>query len=229
MAIDGRSAANGRGMAGRRGSALFVAGLAMAVLIAVVPAFADTPESGPDPNVTLTVTPHERLGNGQTVTVTGTGFPPNAAGVIRQCGGSAAAPQCDLDVAATFVTTANGNIGPTSVTVERIVDTGTTTFNCGVQSCFLVATAGGRTAQHRISIAGAGTVVPTTSPTSTSTSRPSTTTTTTAPTTTTRPTPGPDRVCGVLRGLLEPFPFLRPLVTSLLAAFRCASPGPSGL
>ncbi|MCA1683584.1 MAG: hypothetical protein LC708_00405, partial [Actinobacteria bacterium] len=71
-------------------------------------------------------------------------------------------------------------------------------------------------------------LVPTTSST-TSTSRPSTTTTTSSSTTTTRPVLGTDRVCGVLRGLLEPFPFLRPLVTSLLATFRCAAFGSSRL
>ena len=233
MADDGTYAADGGRMTGRMGSGLFVVGVAMAVLIAVVPAFGDTPESGPDPSVTLTVTPDDQLANGQTVTVTGTGFPPNSAGVIRQCGGSAAAPQCEPGIAAAFLTTSAGDIPPTSVTVERIVDTGTTTFNCGVQQCFLVATAGGRTAQHHISILGAGTVVPTsTSSTSTSTTVTSSTSTSstststsTSSTTTTLPATAFDQVCRVLRALLVPFPFLGQLVGSLLAVLRCAPVG----
>lgn len=49
-----------------------------------------------------------------------------------------AGPQCDLPVAATFVTTATGRIPATNVTVKRIVDTGTSTFNCGVQGVLAV-------------------------------------------------------------------------------------------
>lgn len=152
-----------------RGS-LALAGLVVAVLVGVLPAFGDTPETGSDPNVTLTVTPSDFLSDGQVVTVTGTGFAPNTAGTIRQCGGTIAAPQCDLTVTASFVTTASGEIPPTSVTVERIIDTGTTTFNCGVQACALVATAGDRTSQHHIRMAGAGTSVPTTTTTPTTSS-----------------------------------------------------------
>ena len=69
----------------RRG--ITAAGLAVAVLVFVLPAFADTPESGSDPSVTLAVAPNDFVGSGQTVSVTGAGFPANTPGVIRQCGG----------------------------------------------------------------------------------------------------------------------------------------------
>ncbi len=91
----------------------------------------------------------------------------------------------DLTVNVAFVTTATGDIPPTSVSVKRIIDTGTTTFNCGVQACAMVAAAGGRTSQHHVRMAGAGTSVPT-SATSTSTS--STSTPPSSSTSTTRPT-----------------------------------------
>ena len=202
-----------------------MAGLAVAVLVFVLPAFADTPEFGSDPSVTLTVTPDDFVGNGQTVLVTGAGFPANTPGVIRQCGGPPAAPQCDADIAATFVTTATGDIPPTPVTAERIVDTGTTTFNCGVQQCFLVASAGGRTSQHHLSIAGAGTLVPTStsSSTTTTTTSPSTTTTTTIPATV--PIPGANLVCPLLQSFLGSFPFLSGLIGGLLAVFGCGAVG----
>ena len=209
-------------------SSLVLAGLAMTMLLAVLPAFADTPETGTDQSATLTVTPSDGLSDGQVVTVTGTEFPPNTAGVIRECGGTVAAPQCDLTVTATFVTTPAGDIPPTNVTVERIIDTGFTTFNCGAQSCALVASAGGRTSQHHISMAGAGTssIPPTSIP---PTSIPPTSVLpTTVPSTSIPPTSipaGPELVCTVLRVLLEPFPFLRGLITSLLSVFGCPATG----
>ena len=150
------------------------------------------------------------------MSVTGAGFPANTLGVIRQCGGPAAAPQCDADVAATFVTTVAGDIPPTPVTAERLVDTGTTTFNCGVQQCFLVASSGGRTSQHHMSVAGAGTLVPTSV-------SPSTTTTTTIPATV--PIPVANFVCPVLQSFLGSFPFLRGLIGSLLAVLGCGAVG----
>lgn len=177
----------------RRGwwGSIVLAGWTAALLVAVLPASGDTPETGSDPNVTLTVTPSDALSDGQVVTVTGAGFPANTAGTIRQCGGSATPPTCDLTVNVAFVTTAAGDIPPTSVSVERIIDTGTTTFNCGVQACALVATAGGRTSQHHVRMAGAGTSVPT-SATSTSTSTSSSTSTSTPPSTSTSTTRPPD-------------------------------------
>ena len=187
--------------------AILVAGV-VALLAMVLPAFGDTPESGPDPNVTVTVTPDDFLSPGQTVTVTGAGFPPNTPGVIRQCGGTAAAPQCDLDVAGTFTTTSSGEIPPTEVTVERTIDTGTTTFNCSVQSCWLVATAGGTTSQHHVRFAGAGTLVPSTSSSST------TSTTVALP-------PDLTSLCGLVRALLEPFSFLGGFVEAVLSVLRC--------
>lgn len=182
---------------------LSVGGLALVLLALMLPAFADTPQTGTDPSVTLNVTPSTGLADGQTVTVTGAGFPAGTAGVIRQCGGTVTAPQCDPTTATPFVTTAAGAIPPTAVTVKRIVNTGATTFNCGVQACALVATAGGKSSQHQVRMAGAGTVVPTSSTTTsattsstvatTTTSSP--TTTSTAPTTTTS-APVPTSVVG---------------------------------
>ena len=192
---------------------LALAGLVSVLLGVMLPAFGDTPETGPDPNVALTVTPDDMVSNGATVTVTGSGFPPNTPGVIRQCGGSAGAPQCDLDVAATFVTTASGDIPPTPVTVTRIVDTGATTFNRCVQACWLVATAGGRTSQHHVSVAAAGTVVPTSTPP------------TSTPPTTFPGLPHLGSLCGVLRAIIEPLPFLRSLLEPVLSVLGCAPSG----
>ena len=66
----------------RTRSSIFLAGLALAVLVAMLPAFADTSERGSDPNVALTVTPSDALSDAQVVTVTGTGFPPNTVGTL---------------------------------------------------------------------------------------------------------------------------------------------------
>jgi hypothetical protein len=161
---------------------LGVAVLAFALLTLVLPAFADTPQTGTDPSVTLTVSPSTALSDGQVVTVTGTGFPGNSVGIIRQCGGTVTAPQCDPTTSTPFVTTAAGTIPPTAFATKRIVNTGATTFNCGVQTCFLLATAGPKSALHQVRMAGAGTVV-TTSPTTTSTV-PATTSSTVSSTTT---------------------------------------------
>jgi hypothetical protein len=199
-----------------------VAVLLVGVVLAVLPASAETPETGVDPSATLTVSPSDALSDGQTVTVTGSGFPPNTAGIIRECGGSVAAPQCDLALIVPFVTTATGDIPPTSVTVKRIVDTGTTTFNCGVQVCALVATAGERTSQHHIRMAGAGTVLPTSVP---PTSVPPTSVPPTSVTPTSVPPPSvpsvPDLVCPLVRGLLEPLAFLSEFISTLLALLGC--------
>ena len=100
------------------------------------------------------------------------------------------------------------------MTAERIVDTGTTTFNCGVQQCFLVASAGGRTSQHHLSIAGAGTLVPTSVSPSTTTTIPATV-----------PIPGANFVCLVPQSFPGSFPFLSGLIGSLLAVFGCGAVG----
>lgn len=176
-----------------------IGGLAFALFALMLPAFADAPQTGTDPTVTLTVSPSTGLADGQVVTVTGTGFPAGTVGTISECGGTAAAPQCDPTTITPFVTTAAGTIPPTAFATKRIVNTGTTTFNCGVQACALVATAGSKSAQHQIRMAGAGTVPATSttsSPTTSSTTTsivPSTTTsstTTTVPGTTTSTMPG---------------------------------------
>ena len=231
------------GAGSRRG--LFVAGLAVAVLVAVLPAWAHTPETGLDPNVTLTVTPADGLSDGQTVTATGTGFAPNSSGLIRQCGGSVAAPECDTTIAATFITTATGAMPPTPVTVRRIITTWTTSFNCSTQACALVATAAGST-RHHIGFASAGTVssttptssvpttfvpttfVPTTFvPTTVSptTAVPTTFGPTTIPPSTTVPPTG-NLVCDILmalRGVLGGI--LSGLIDGLLAFFGCPPAG----
>ncbi len=199
---------------GRRRAAL--AGLVLSLFVVVLPAFGDTPEFGPDPNVTLTVTPDDLLANGQTVMVTGTGFPPNTAGTIRRCGVVAGTPQCDVDVAATFTTGPSGEIPPTAVTVTRIVDTGSTTFNCGVQACVLVATAGDRSSQHGVRILGAGTLVPS-STTATSSTMPASTTTSLPPSV--------PSLCAPVQAILEPFPFLRSFLDALLVSIGCPARG----
>ena len=163
---------------------LGVAVLAFALLTLMLPAFADTPQTGTDPSVTLTVIPSTGLSDGQVVTVTGSGFPGNSVGTIRQCGGTVTAPQCDPTTSTPFVTTAAGTIPPTAFATKRIVNTGATTFNCGVQTCFLLATAGPKSAQHQVRMASAGTVVNTSSST-TSTASSSTTSTTASTTTST--------------------------------------------
>ena len=61
---------------------------------------------------------------------------------------------------------------------RRNINTGSTTFNCGAQQCFFVATAGTAASQHHISILGAGTSSAIDGPTSTS----PTTSATTVPT-----------------------------------------------
>ena len=173
---------------------LGIAGLALVLLTLVLPAFADTPQTGADPSVTLNVSPSTGLADGQVVTVTGAGFAPGTVGTIRECAGTLTAPQCDLTTITPFVTTAEGTIPPTAVAVKRVVNTGATTFNCGVQACALVATAGAKSAQHQIRMAGAGTVVttsPTTStgPTTTTSTGSSTTSSTTSSSTTTSTVP----------------------------------------
>lgn len=198
---------------GRRRAVL--AGLVLSLLVVVLPAFGDTPETGSDPNVTLTVTPDDLLAPGQTVMVTGTGFPPSTAGTIRQCGLVAGTPQCDLDVAATFTTGPSGEIPATAVTVTRIIDTGSTTFNCGVQTCVLLATAGDRSSQHRFRILGAGTLLPSST----------TATSSTVPTPTTTLLPSVPSLCAVVQAILEPFPSLRGILDTLLGFLGCRPAG----
>jgi hypothetical protein len=163
---------------------LGVAGIVLVLLALMLPAFADTPQTGLDPSVTLTVSPSTGLADGQSVTVTGSGFPGSTVGTMRQCGGAVTTPHCDLTTTTPFVTTAAGAIVPTAFAVKRIVNTGATTFNCGVQACAIVATAGAKTSQHQVRMASAGTVLTTSSTTSSVPSASSTTTTAVPPTST---------------------------------------------
>ena len=132
---------------GARWRRLGVAVVAFALLTLVVPAFADTPQTGLDPSVTLNVSPSTGVPDGQVVTVTGTGFPGNGRR-HPAVWGHRDSPQCDPATSTPFVTTAAGTIPPTPFSTKRIVNTGATTFNCGAQTCFLLATAGPKSAQH---------------------------------------------------------------------------------
>lgn len=172
---------------GVRWRRLGVGGIVLVLLALMLPAFADTPQTGIDPSVTLTVSPSTGLADGQGVTVTGSGFPGNTVGIMRQCGGAVAA-QCDLTTTTPFFTTAAGAIPPTAFAVKRIVNTGATTFNCGVQACAIVATAGAKSSQHSVRMASAGTVLTSSSTTSSVPSVSSSTTTTTAQPTSTSST-----------------------------------------
>ena len=203
----------GIGVAWRR---LGIGVLALALLTIVLPAFAHTPETGIDASVTLTASPSTDLADGQLVTVTGTGFAPSTTGTIRQCGGTVTAPECDPTTTA-FVTTAAGVIPPTAVAVKRIVNTGATTSNCAVQACALVATAGAKSSLHQIRMAGAGTVLTTSSTTTSSTTSSSTTsssitstTSTTSSTSTTPTVPAPSTSTS------------SPVPTSVVSSTSCA-------
>ncbi len=230
------------GPAMRRG--LFAAGMAAAVMVAGLPAGAHTPESGLDPSVTLTVSPDDALTDGQNVWVSGTGFPANTAGLIRECGGSVAAPECDTVLSGFFITTATGDFPPTPMTVNRVITTfASTTYNCSVQACALVADAGGKSSRHHISFAGAGTSTPTTSattvpgtttapgattvppqttiPSNTTVPPPTTTPPTTTPPTTTPPLPIPNLLCAILQPISN---LLGGLLNGLLAALGCPPP-----
>lgn len=208
----------------RRG--LFASGLAAAVLVAGLPAGAHTPEHGLDPSVTLTVSPDDALTDGQNVWVTGTGFPANAAGLIRECGGSVAVPECDTVVQGFFSTNSAGEIPPSPMTVNRVINTFTTSYNCGVQACALVADAGGKSSRHHISFGGAGTIMPTSSSSSSSSSTTPTTaggpTTvpTTIPTATTVPLL-PNLLCAILQPISD---LLGGILNGLLAALGCPPP-----
>jgi len=224
---------------------LFVVGLAAALFVAGLPAGADSPETGLDPNVTLSVNPDDGLSDGQTVTVTGTGFAPNAAGLIRECAGSVALPECDTVVSGIFFTDASGVIPPSPMTVKRVITTFTTTYNCGISACALVATAGGKSSRHHISFAAAGTVPPTSSPTTVPgvTTVPPTTapqqttipgvTTIPPPTTLPPPTtiapPQENILCAIIRALGQALPsLLGGLADGLLRLLGCAPLGPAG-
>ena len=76
-----------------------------------------------------------------------------------------ALPECDTVVPGIFFTDGNGDIPSGPMTVNRVITTFTTTYNCGISACALVAAAGGKSSRHHISFAGAGTVPPTSSPT----------------------------------------------------------------
>jgi hypothetical protein len=217
-------------------------GLVVAVLVAGLPARADTPETGADPSVTLTVTPDDGVSDGTTVTVTGTGFPANASGMVRQCAGSVAAPECDTYVAANFIAGSNGAFAPILIQAQRTIHTFTVTHDCSAEACAMVAEAGGRSTRHHISILAPGmTVPPTTSPPITSapttiaesTTVAPTTTTATPPTSTAPPAtglpqaPAENVLCAILRAVGELLPgLLGGIVNGLLNLLGCAPLAP---
>lgn len=217
----------------RRG--MVAAALAVVVMVAGLPAGADSPETGADPTVTLTVNPDDGLVDGQTVTVTGTGFPGNTAGLIRQCAGSVAVPECDTLVSGFFLTDPAGNVPPAPMTVQRVITGFASTYDCGVTACFLVADAGGKSSRHHITFGGATTTAgpPTTAPTTTGgvTTVPPVTTTPPAttvppPPTTIPPDPPPPTegvLCVIVRALGEALPsILGGLADFLLQLLGCA-------
>ncbi|MEA2686268.1 MAG: Neocarzinostatin family [Actinomycetota bacterium] len=160
--------------------ALVLAGLAVATLVATLPAGADAPETGDDPSVSISVSPSDGLSDNVTVTVTGSGFPAGVAGLLRLCAGTASAPACDTTRSGIFFTDPTGHIPPSPLSVTRIITTiGGGTFNCGVSPCGVIATAGGKTSRHHVSFLGAGTLPPSsTTPTTAGTIPPSSTATT---------------------------------------------------
>ena len=222
--------------ASRRGLVV-AAGLAVSLLTLVLPARADGPEWGTDPFVFMTVTPDDRLGDGQMVTVQAGPFPLFADVVVRECAPTALGPQCDQAALASVNVGSSGNLGPLTVTVKRIINTGTTTFNCGVQACALVAFPNrGSWTQHHISFGSAGTSVPTTTdttaPTTTSaTTVPNSSTTTIGttipgPTTTTLLPPAGGLLCDLFRALRDALGgFLAGLFDGLLNLFGCPPAG----
>ncbi len=215
---------------------LFVAGLVVAVVGAGLPAGADTPETGTDPTVVLTVSPDDGLTDGQTVHLVGTGFPATTSGRIRQCAGSVAVPECDTVLGGIFTTDGAGNITQAVMTVQRVITTYTTTYNCGVTTCYLVADGGGKSSRHHISFAGAGTVPGPTTTTGGATTVPPPTTvappttvppaTTVAPPTTVPPDPPPPDegiLCSIVRALGQALPgLLGGLADFLLDLLGCA-------
>jgi Neocarzinostatin family len=213
----------------RRG--LFVAGLTVAVLVAVLPAGADTPEGGGTAGTSLNVTPDDGLSDGHWVSVSGAGFAPNAAGQIRQCR-DISPPACDTTQAVSFLTDGNGVMLPVDFQVKRVITAfGPTTYNCSTQACALVADAGATNARHHITILGAGTIsTPTTAgpPTSTATTNGvpttagATSTTVVSPTSTLVP-PADGLLCDLIRGLRGILGgFLAPLFDGLLQLLGCA-------
>jgi|GEM_PF-5125966 len=213
--------------------ALLVAALASGVVVAALPAGAEGPETGLDPTVSLTVNPDHGLSDGQTVTVTGAGFPANTSGLIRQCAGSVSLPECDTVVSGFFLTGPNGEISITPMTVQRVITTFNTTYNCAITACALVADAGGRSSRHHVSFAGAGTVPPPTTSPPTTTGGPTTLPppTTTPPPTTVPPLIGPSTttpvgeniLCVIVRALGKALPgLLGALADALLRLLGCA-------
>ncbi len=211
--------------AARRG--VIVGGLAVALLTLMLPVRADNPEWGPSPFVFMTVTPDDALSDGQMVSVQAGPFPLHGTATVRQCTAGPQGPLCDPAVLASVGTGSSGNIGPLTVAVKRVISTGSTTVNCGITPCSLVAfpDRGDEWTQHHISFAGAGTIVDptTTSPTSPSTSTaPPTSTVTTTPTPTTSTTsvlsPLSGLLCDLLRVLSD---LLGGLLDGLLTFLNC--------
>jgi Neocarzinostatin family len=93
---------------------------------------------------TLTASPNSALDDGQTITVTGTGFPPFSQVGMTECKLGAGLEGCALDSALEFGANGSGSFS-ISFTVSRIIEISSetseneTNFNCAPSRCFLGA------------------------------------------------------------------------------------------
>ena len=96
--------------------------------------------ASPPCELTLTAQPHSGLRDGQTITVDGSGFAPDAFVPLVEClSGAGDASQCDLDFGGFAEAGPTGSLSA-QVTVTRLVETGTTTSDCAVRrACVLAA------------------------------------------------------------------------------------------
>ena len=101
-------------------------------LLAVVPA---TPAAAAS---AITVTPSTNLVQGQTVSVSGTGYPANSTVGIIECGaGAQTAFDCELRYT-TAPTDASGAFSNASFVVNQVISSGNLgTLNCAVDSCII--------------------------------------------------------------------------------------------
>jgi hypothetical protein len=149
---------------GKRFASLVGAGLLMLAVLSGAPAHAYAP------GVLVTVTPNTGLVDGQTVSVSGSGYQAQLINVI-ECGGAdltqhpVIGPVCS-DYAVTVQSDADGNFGPVDFTVAATI-VGTryvhgnhlesTTHDCApVDDCYIKAyslTKGVRLAQENVSFA----------------------------------------------------------------------------
>jgi neocarzinostatin family protein len=113
------------------------------VLVAALAMLAGCVPTGPGPSVpTTTVKPSQNLGDGDLVTVNGSGFPANTPVVVVQCSQDPPIPDnCDLSAAQFLQTDGNGNV-TTQYLVARKLLAGFNPdeFDCAVQQCVMAVT-----------------------------------------------------------------------------------------